>query len=960
MFWRFGGYANISSIDNILDKPDVTLEELLDESDLIQELKQQNSKLVEFLREEPVLHNLLRYVVADKPLEGSVTSNSLDDSEEKSTGIRFFGRNKSRSRSKSVNKSSLTDDEEEDRNEAQRKKYAYVACEVLSSEVWSITEAIVEDQDHLREFWDYMKRPAPLDALQAGYFTKVNEALFDKKTEEMMVFFKSLHNIIPNMLQHVECPMIMDLLLKIVTLEKCEGGQGIVDWLQAQDLIPHLLAYLGPEHTLATQTAAGDFLKAIITISANATTQDQTVIGPNELTRQLVSEPCIGILIRDMLKGGNPLTVGVGIVIEVIRKNNSDYDIDNQVGQEPKTSDPIYLGTLLREFARHVPDFMRLVRSPSSKKPDLKAAFGESIEPLGFDRFKTCELMAELLHCSNMGLLNERGADADIRQRDMQREKLKAAGRLGSQQTPDIEQEPFASSVDSHGFHHAERPHDDLSGSPEEIKRLEVQNASDEDGFEKVAVPDAEALPDEPTFDDLSEKFEEASIPPLAKSDDPSSTPNSSSESGTARPQTPEHQSQPDEEQSSPATPTALQQQVSELNLDESEEPSVEGKRRVSLLTQQLQQQIQESESELSEPSGQSKVARTPGEDVDMLSHPEDKPAPLFASKGSPTKQKETEPTSSATEEEADSPSQSTATLQPSNQQHTSASDDNHLWEADTDGTPVVGDLLKIKFVEHQVVPTILDFFFRFPWNNFLHNVVYDVVQQVFNGSFERGHNRTLAIDLFCQSSSTELRSQADITQRILDGQAASDKSQQEKGMRLGYMGHLTLIAEEVLKLHDRQPPELLGEQIMERINREDWVQYLDGILTETRDRDNAVLGGVKPENAMSARQMGMGGGLMNQSGFSNSSALSDAGLGGVPADSMALQESGDGSGGYSVTGGNAGLLSGFGNGDDEEDMDDGDNGEVDASSNERLEKTVSDDEQVGELSFDDVDINFR
>lgn len=175
--------------------------------------------------------------------------------------------------------------------------------------------------------------------------------------------------------------------------------------------------------------------------------------------------------------------------------------------------------------------------------------------------------------------------------------------------------------------------------------------------------------------------------------------------------------------------------------------------------------------------------------------------------------------------------------------------------------------------------------------------------------------------------------------------------------MRLGYMGHLTLIAEEVLKLHDRQPPELLGEQIMERINREDWVHYLEGILSETRDRDNAVLGGVKPENAMSARQMGMGGGLMEQGNFSNSNALSDAGLGGVPADSMALQEAGD-SGGYSITGGSgsAGLLSGFGNGDDDEEMED--NNGVDMS--ERLEKTVSDDEQVGELSFDDVDINFR
>ena len=69
MFWRFGGYANISTLDSILDKPDVTVEELLDESDLIQELKQQNSKLVEFLRDEPILKKLLDYVTAEEEPE---------------------------------------------------------------------------------------------------------------------------------------------------------------------------------------------------------------------------------------------------------------------------------------------------------------------------------------------------------------------------------------------------------------------------------------------------------------------------------------------------------------------------------------------------------------------------------------------------------------------------------------------------------------------------------------------------------------------------------------------------------------------------------------------------------------------------------------------------------------------------------------------------------------------------
>ena len=195
--------------------------------------------------------------------------------------------------------------------------------------------------------------------------------------------------------------------------------------MQSQGLIPLLLSYIKPDHPASVQTAAGDFLKAIITISANATGQDATVIGPN--------------LVNEMLKGGNTLTVGVGIVIEVIRKNNSDYDAETHTEAEPKSSDPIYLGTLLRIFSNHIDDFMKLILSPnhtvalddgtkSQLREDIMTAWGVRIEPLGFDRFKTCELMAELLHCSNMGLLNEAGSDAEVIRRDEERESLKIDG----------------------------------------------------------------------------------------------------------------------------------------------------------------------------------------------------------------------------------------------------------------------------------------------------------------------------------------------------------------------------------------------------------------------------------------------------------------------------------------------------------------------------------------------------
>ncbi len=237
-----------------------------------------------------------------------------------------------------------------------------------------------------------------------------------------------------------------------------------------------------------------------------------------------------------------------------------------------------------------------------------------------------------------------------------------------------------------------------------------------------------------------------------------------------------------------------------------------------------------------------------------------------------------------------------------------------------------------------------------------MHNVVYDVVQQVFNGTLERGHNRALAFDLFSTIEAKDgqsltdlgLASTKDITDRILDGQKASDASQSHKGMRLGYMGHLTLIAEEVCKFGNRQPPESLDQIVLDRVTREEWIQYVEGSLAETRDKDNAVLGGVRPQDSIGARQMGIGG-LGGGFAANTANSLASAGIGAGLASPEGFASEGTTSQTFEINSGT--MLSGFGDGDDDEDMED----EV-----EPRESAIADDEQVGELSFEDVDMDYR
>ena len=184
------------------------------------------------------------------------------------------------------------------------------------------------------------------------------------------------------------------------------------------------------------------------------------------------------------------------------------------------------------------------------------------------------------------------------------------------------------------------------------------------------------------------------------------------------------------------------------------------------------------------------------------------------------------------------------------------------------------------------------------------------------------------------------LVSTKDITDRILDGQRASDTLQAERGMRLGYMGHLTLIAEEVCKFGNRDG---LDPIISERLSREEWQTYVEGTLAETREKDNAVLGGVRPQDQLGMRGMGMGG---LGGGFSSNTAstLASAGIGA----GITGQDSLDGpmSTTFEINSG----ISSFADAEDDDEMED------EVQRRNRLE----DDEQVGELSFEDVEMEYR
>ena len=59
-FWRIGnGFSTTSAIDKLLDKEDHTLIDILEEPDILTELSTPNTRLVEYLREPEIMHQLV-------------------------------------------------------------------------------------------------------------------------------------------------------------------------------------------------------------------------------------------------------------------------------------------------------------------------------------------------------------------------------------------------------------------------------------------------------------------------------------------------------------------------------------------------------------------------------------------------------------------------------------------------------------------------------------------------------------------------------------------------------------------------------------------------------------------------------------------------------------------------------------------------------------------------------------
>ncbi|XP_011313946.1 serine/threonine-protein phosphatase 6 regulatory subunit 3 isoform X2 [Fopius arisanus] len=140
------------------------------------------------------------------------------------------------------------------------------------------------------------------------------------------------------------------------------------------------------------------------------------------------------------------------------------------------------------------------------------------------------------------------------------------------------------------------------------------------------------------------------------------------------------------------------------------------------------------------------------------------------------------------------------------------------------------------KLAELGTFQTLLDLFFKYSWNNFLHTQVEQCLALVINGNWEENS----------QSVYMHIFSQCKLIQCILDAWTGNDTHQNtEKGIRQGYMGHLINIANNIV--HQTEKCENLDTFLKVNISMEclvEWEKLVNTQLAGINETHQILLGG--------------------------------------------------------------------------------------------------------------------
>lgn len=340
-------------MDAILDKEEYTIEELLDEDELIQECKSLNARLTAFLKQKSSVQSLVAYLVEEPS---------------------------------------------EDADAKRQFKFPFAACEIFCCEVEGIYNTLLESDDLLDQLFSILHLERPLNSMLAGYFARVVGSLLIRRSTDLMQYLQRRRDILPALVKHVDTTSVAEVLARIVGADDPRGytNTAAMQWLVETDVLQLLVDSLGHDTPAEGQANAAEVLAAVA----------RSISSP--LTRSMASSDFMERLVDSALAphDGRAATHALNVCIALLEPPplqdpallshlggvagvpNGPADIHEQLQSEA-----------IRCVAAAADRLVSMLSSHSTE--ELRTSYGVIHPPVGQLRLKAIDLLAALLRTAH-------------------------------------------------------------------------------------------------------------------------------------------------------------------------------------------------------------------------------------------------------------------------------------------------------------------------------------------------------------------------------------------------------------------------------------------------------------------------------------------------------------------------------------------------------------------------------
>ncbi|KAJ1420909.1 SIT4 phosphatase-associated protein family [Sesbania bispinosa] len=332
-------------VETILDRENFTLEELLDEDEIIQECKALNSRLINFLSGRAQVEQLIRYIVEEAP----------EDAEKKRTF-----------------------------------KFPFIACEIFTCEVDTILKTLVEDEELMNLLFSFLEPNRSHSNLLAGYFSKVVVCLLLRKTVPFMQYVQVHQEIVKKLVELIGITSIMEVLIRLIGADEhmYVNNVDVMQWIEHTDVLEMIVDKFSSSDSPEVHANAAETLCAI------------TRFAPAGLSTKISSPSFIGRLFRHALEDSRPKSVlvnSLSVCISLLDPKRLAFGAYNMYNRQMTngstvTANPETVEGMLESLG----DLLKLL-DVSSAENLLLTTFGKLQPPLGKHRLKIVEFISVLV-----------------------------------------------------------------------------------------------------------------------------------------------------------------------------------------------------------------------------------------------------------------------------------------------------------------------------------------------------------------------------------------------------------------------------------------------------------------------------------------------------------------------------------------------------------------------------------